>query len=189
MHFRPGIDRPRDLTCKRGACYKCSQWDVRVVKPSAPTPRTQPPATDGGAAGSEAGRGAAQQETSGLNGEAAAAGLTARLFVASSVKERPHGEGETEEECSICLQGFHVGEAICTTPCKHTFHRACIMKWCRAKPVASMEAPKEIYACPYCRSPLLEQPPPAGAPIAAKARRPSAGMRFFGPPGQRRSGA
>ncbi|KAI4338148.1 hypothetical protein L6164_016494 [Bauhinia variegata] len=49
--------------------------------------------------------------------------------------------GNIEGQCCICLDDFQtdMDESV-TTPCSHTFHKVCILKWL-----------KENNACPLCR--------------------------------------
>lgn len=46
-------------------------------------------------------------------------------------------------ECSICLDTISKDRNIWITPCKHTFHGDCLMKWCVSDDT-----------CPVCRSDL-----------------------------------
>jgi hypothetical protein len=56
----------------------------------------------------------------------------------------------SEEECSICLQGYTGGQAICTSKnkpsCQHIFHRDCLEEWL-----------KDHDNCPLCRANLLQE--------------------------------
>ncbi|XP_004306139.1 PREDICTED: E3 ubiquitin-protein ligase RNF181-like [Fragaria vesca subsp. vesca] len=47
---------------------------------------------------------------------------------------------EDGNECSICLNGFKVGDEVKEMPCKHSFHGACIEKWMGMSTL-----------CPLCR--------------------------------------
>lgn len=48
--------------------------------------------------------------------------------------------------CSICIQDLEFGdEAIITMPCKHYFHRICIMEWVNGNHTE----------CPYCRAAMF----------------------------------
>ena len=49
-------------------------------------------------------------------------------------------------ECPVCYDDVSAADGV-TTPCKHTFHRACINSWISTK--GTGKAP-----CPMCRSPL-----------------------------------
>lgn len=51
-------------------------------------------------------------------------------------------------ECSICLCEIEEGEESMTTPCRHAFHRECLMRWI-----------SERHICPLCRHrlPVLEE--------------------------------
>ena len=52
-------------------------------------------------------------------------------------------------ECYICYEG---GEGLCTTPCRHTFHKKCLRMW-------SVTCKKEFkdITCPVCRFVLRKQ--------------------------------
>jgi hypothetical protein len=41
--------------------------------------------------------------------------------------------------CSICLDGFVRGDNLCTLPCAHVYHSACITDWLQCRPT-----------CPLC---------------------------------------
>lgn len=71
--------------------------------------------------------------------------------------------------CAACLEEFNVGDQVCTLPCKHTFHKDCIIHWFK-EPLAGAETPfrdpdsgEEIIlrdvpryhdGCPMCREQL-----------------------------------
>ena len=38
-------------------------------------------------------------------------------------------ESRLETECSICCDAFEYNQELLLTPCKHSFHRACIAQW------------------------------------------------------------
>jgi len=44
------------------------------------------------------------------------------------------------DECSICLTQFVQSDDVVELPCKHTFHRSCVLRWFREKT-----------DCPVCR--------------------------------------
>lgn len=48
---------------------------------------------------------------------------------------------KTHELCSICLENFCDEKEIHTTPCKHSFHHTCVLKWFLVSD-----------KCPYCRT-------------------------------------
>jgi hypothetical protein len=54
------------------------------------------------------------------------------------------GEGESEEDCSICLDGYKRGQAVTKMPCGHEFHSKCLERW-----LLNYNA-----TCPYCRAAL-----------------------------------
>ncbi|XP_043724930.1 E3 ubiquitin-protein ligase MPSR1-like [Telopea speciosissima] len=47
---------------------------------------------------------------------------------------------DLDKECSICLEGWEIGEEAREMPCKHRFHSSCIEKW------LGMHG-----SCPLCR--------------------------------------
>lgn len=48
---------------------------------------------------------------------------------------------EVEQECSICLQTIHKGQAILRMQCNHEFHYLCLGDWLKL----------DKCHCPYCR--------------------------------------
>ena len=58
-------------------------------------------------------------------------------------------EAKEKEEvsCAVCLEGMRANQTVVELKCKHTYHRACILKWLK-----SCEAP----SCPQCKAPVLE---------------------------------
>jgi len=46
--------------------------------------------------------------------------------------------------CSICLEGYEVGQVVRTIPCFHTFHAPCIDRWLTQKA-----------ECPICKFPAI----------------------------------
>lgn len=61
------------------------------------------------------------------------------------------GEETEEEECVFCLSGIEEGSEVRELRCRHLFHRACLDRWVRARPVAA--------TCPLCRGRLLASAP------------------------------
>ena len=53
------------------------------------------------------------------------------------------------DDCSVCLSGFVAKAVVNRLPCGHLFHRACLDRWVRARPVAA--------TCPLCRGRLLAE--------------------------------
>lgn len=54
-----------------------------------------------------------------------------------------------EQECCICLEGYHPGETICvalTTKCNHIFHQHCVVEWLQTHD-----------KCPLCRIDLMNE--------------------------------
>eukprot|EP00551_Chaetoceros_affinis_P012836 CAMPEP_0203669000 /NCGR_PEP_ID=MMETSP0090-20130426/5475_1 /ASSEMBLY_ACC=CAM_ASM_001088 /TAXON_ID=426623 /ORGANISM="Chaetoceros affinis, Strain CCMP159" /LENGTH=490 /DNA_ID=CAMNT_0050533571 /DNA_START=61 /DNA_END=1530 /DNA_ORIENTATION=+ len=62
--------------------------------------------------------------------------------------EEKEDEGEGENQCSICLEAFQVGESVSwskhLTHCSHVFHTECITTWLTHKA-----------DCPCCRGPFF----------------------------------
>ena len=54
-------------------------------------------------------------------------------------------DGE-ECTCVICLEGLRAQQQVITLPCKHEYHRPCILKWLK-----SCDTP----TCPQCKVPVL----------------------------------
>ncbi|XP_077236714.1 uncharacterized protein LOC143878294 [Tasmannia lanceolata] len=49
-----------------------------------------------------------------------------------------------QDECSVCLEGFKVGDLLVHLPCAHRFHSRCLVPWIQANA-----------RCPYCRTGIL----------------------------------
>jgi hypothetical protein len=58
---------------------------------------------------------------------------------------------ETEQKCSICLDGFATGQVMRILPCDHAFHKECIDDW--------LDASKK---CPNCNVDVTESAPAGG---------------------------
>lgn len=62
-----------------------------------------------------------------------------------------NGSSSTEAgglTCSICLHEFEAESTLFVSqPCKHVFHRHCILEWCNGNNTA----------CPYCRQPMITE--------------------------------
>jgi E3 ubiquitin-protein ligase RHA2 len=69
----------------------------------------------------------------------------------SVLGEETEKEEEEEEECVFCLSGIEEGSEVRELRCRHLFHRACLDRWVRARPVAA--------TCPLCRGRLLASAP------------------------------
>ena len=69
-------------------------------------------------------------------------------------------EAESESTCAICLETIRAQQLVLPLPCKHEYHKPCILKWLK-----SCDAP----SCPTCKAPVLVAPTPAApaAPVAA----------------------
>jgi hypothetical protein len=53
------------------------------------------------------------------------------------------GEGGERLRCSVCLEEFDEGQALCSLPCVHKFHAGCIRTWLQQKAT-----------CPVCQQKL-----------------------------------
>lgn len=58
-------------------------------------------------------------------------------------------EAKSELVCAICLENIRVQQVMITLPCKHEYHRQCILKWLKSTEAAT---------CPCCKAPALELP-------------------------------
>lgn len=58
------------------------------------------------------------------------------------------------KECPICVDVMEDGVELCATPCKHEFHKACLISY------ANFNHDKDTLLCPVCRHVILERPPP-----------------------------
>ncbi|KAH7298206.1 hypothetical protein KP509_25G032100 [Ceratopteris richardii] len=65
--------------------------------------------------------------------------LPKEVFRSQSTHDR--GASSDQEDCSVCLEHFVVGQQLICLPCKHRFHPNCLSPWL------------ENHAkCPYCRA-------------------------------------
>merc|ERR1711907_184795 len=63
--------------------------------------------------------------------------------VLSTVESERHGS------CTVCLAEFEAGDEVLEMPCKHVFHKNCLLPWLNKKP-----------SCPLCRNSLPSQSNP-----------------------------
>lgn len=63
-----------------------------------------------------------------------------RLLQTDKLLETPYSTSNHDEACSICMVPFHLHEPVHVTVCRHTFHKACLVRWIRHSD-----------ACPNCR--------------------------------------
>nr|2EP4_A Chain A, RING finger protein 24 [Homo sapiens] len=49
------------------------------------------------------------------------------------------------ELCAVCLEDFKPRDELGICPCKHAFHRKCLIKWLEVRKV-----------CPLCNMPVLQ---------------------------------
>lgn len=54
---------------------------------------------------------------------------------------------EKEGECSVCLGDYEIGDVAVRLPCRHCFHKQCILNWFTEKD-----------SCPLCRSVSIKTP-------------------------------
>lgn len=76
-----------------------------------------------------------------------------------------------DDNCSICLQKLNMSPHTCLSPCKHSFHTECIIKWFRAG------SPR----CPLCNDTSTQIPRGIGERyklVRAYARRKNAPERL-----------
>jgi hypothetical protein len=55
------------------------------------------------------------------------------------------------KECPICVDSMEEGVELCTTPCKHEFHKTCLISY------ADYNRNKDTLLCPVCRHVILER--------------------------------
>lgn len=82
-----------------------------------------------------------------------------------------------EEECSICLVAYTLGDELRDLPCQHCFHRACIDEWLlrKSRPLATQsQFVHRMPTCPLCKAVPFRIPTPL---IGAQERRRRAGGR------------
>ena len=48
--------------------------------------------------------------------------------------------------CAICLENMRAQQMVLTLPCKHEYHKQCIVRWLK-----NSEGP----SCPTCKAPAL----------------------------------
>ena len=53
-------------------------------------------------------------------------------------------------ECSICIEDIEEGHAFLITPCAHTFHTTCFMRY-----AMSLEQSVDV-VCPFCREKICD---------------------------------
>lgn len=61
--------------------------------------------------------------------------------------------GAPDAECAICIMEIDKDDALVTLPCKHNFHKECILEWAHTSSV-----------CPNCRSAMQATNPETGSP-------------------------
>uniref|UniRef100_A0A8C0AR60 Ring finger protein 24 n=1 Tax=Buteo japonicus TaxID=224669 RepID=A0A8C0AR60_9AVES len=52
---------------------------------------------------------------------------------------------QTKAICAVCLEEFKPKDELGICPCKHAFHRKCLIKWLEVRKV-----------CPLCNMPVLQ---------------------------------
>ena len=119
-----------------------------------------------GAGGSAAGH--ARKETA--HGATAAIELQAlpRVHVSLPAEQASDMSSDRlrEEECSICLVAYTLGDELRDLPCRHCFHRACIDEWLlrKSRPLATeSQFVHRLPMCPLCKAVPFHIPTPLGA--------------------------
>merc|ERR1712046_246084 len=67
-------------------------------------------------------------------------------LILDTLESSIHLEGDSENECPICMSSFIEGAEKVKTACGHEFHTGCLMKWLRTGKST----------CPMCRCDLGE---------------------------------
>ena len=69
-------------------------------------------------------------------------------------------DGRAESVCAICLENMRAQQQVLTLPCRHEYHKACILKWLKNN---------EVPSCPTCKAPALlaHGAKPCGSPKPA----------------------
>ncbi|PWA29321.1 hypothetical protein CCH79_00013996 [Gambusia affinis] len=71
------------------------------------------------------------------------------LFVA--LRHKTEISAERTKICAVCLEEFKQKDELGICPCKHAFHRKCLIKWLEVRKV-----------CPLCNMPVLQLAQQAG---------------------------
>ena len=74
--------------------------------------------------------------------------MSTQSWKSKNSSQLPFASREIKDKCSICLQGYEVGEKVAwsmTDECEHLFHEKCISTWL-----------KQEEECPLCRSNILK---------------------------------
>lgn len=64
----------------------------------------------------------------------------------SQVQEYDYKPREESDICAVCHEDFHENDRVSKLPCKHEYHKDCVMKWLKMHNL-----------CPICRTPLKEE--------------------------------
>ncbi|KAG2603632.1 hypothetical protein PVAP13_4NG000500 [Panicum virgatum] len=76
-------------------------------------------------------------------------------------------------QCAVCMDDFHLGSAAKQLPCKHVFHKDCILPWLdlhSSCPVCRFELPTDDPDYNHQRASSAPAPAPAPAPAASSPR-------------------
>ena len=76
----------------------------------------------------------------------------AKVIEQLAVRKLTRAEAREDNNCAVCLEPLRAQQAVLTLPCKHEYHKTCIIKWLKQS-----DAP----TCPVCKAPAL---PPDGGP-------------------------
>ncbi|XP_059903591.1 RING finger protein 24 isoform X1 [Gadus macrocephalus] len=69
------------------------------------------------------------------------------------------------EICAVCLEEFKQRDELGICPCKHAFHRKCLIKWLEVRKV-----------CPLCNTLVLQLAQQAGTPTDTPTQQPLPGV-------------
>lgn len=63
----------------------------------------------------------------------------------SNTSSQGFGEASHDDTCPICIAKVQDGDSVVVSPCKHGFHRHCILDWCQIRS-----------DCPVCRQDMWD---------------------------------
>uniref|UniRef100_A0A3Q2ZCD8 Ring finger protein 24 n=1 Tax=Kryptolebias marmoratus TaxID=37003 RepID=A0A3Q2ZCD8_KRYMA len=73
------------------------------------------------------------------------------LYAYKQVRSHTHTHFLNLNICAVCLEEFKQKDELGICPCKHAFHRKCLIKWLEVRKV-----------CPLCNMPVLQLAQQAG---------------------------
>uniref|UniRef100_A0A669DLG3 Ring finger protein 24 n=2 Tax=Oreochromis TaxID=8139 RepID=A0A669DLG3_ORENI len=68
------------------------------------------------------------------------------------IQKAPPNSPDLFQICAVCLEEFKQKDELGICPCKHAFHRKCLIKWLEVRKV-----------CPLCNMPVLQLAQQAGS--------------------------